>query len=426
MGTFSGASAGTYNAGQSYMHTIQAFELYFSRLSEQGFLLLEDWVQNPPRYSIKLLLTAAEALANKGYDVADHLIMIRGWSTVVIIVSRKPVSREMTAEVRSFCESMQFDLVYVPGIKEEETNRFNRLDTPLYYRAARDAASSNRRSMIERGPLDYSPPTDTMPFFLHFLNPLRTTVLIRKFGLRWTVAIEYPFMLAVFLLVTVSAVSAVCVCIPAGIFKFIRRKSPPPEFGTAAGYFFFIGIAYLFMEFVAIQRAEFVFRDRSIAPALVIILFLAASGAGSFASDRSWFSKRWIHICLLTIISVIGAGMLFVFSSPAMLKFHWFVGTVWMGFLCVVPAFFMGFWFPSGVQTLRGGELLPWAWAFNGCGSVLSMVLARLISIEWGEHTTVLTAGFCYAIALTCRRGLERNYRGKRCDIPHTFSEGSE
>jgi len=64
-------------------------------------------------------------------------------------------------------------------------------------------------------------------------------------------------------------------------------------------------------------------------------------------------------------------------------------------FLMVSPlGFFMGIPFPAGLRLLseRDTSLIPWAWAINGCISVLAPVLAVLIAMSSG-FTTVLWCG---------------------------------
>jgi hypothetical protein len=72
-------------------------------------------------------------------------------------------------------------------------------------------------------------------------------------------------------------------------------------------------------------------------------------------------------------------------------------------FLLIAPlAFFMGMPFPLGLARLgeQDAELIPWAWAINGCASVLAAVLATLLAVEFGfTAVVVLAVGFYGAAA---------------------------
>jgi len=44
-------------------------------------------------------------------------------------------------------------------------------------------------------------------------------------------------------------------------------------------------------------------------------------------------------------------------------------------------------------------DLLPWAWAINGCASVVAGPLATLLALGAGLPTVLLVASACYAVA---------------------------
>jgi hypothetical protein len=74
-------------------------------------------------------------------------------------------------------------------------------------------------------------------------------------------------------------------------------------------------------------------------------------------------------------------------------------------------AFCMGMPLPLGLAQLAdyAPDLIPWAWAINGCASVISAVLATLLAIHLGFATVIATALALYALALwlfpaTCGR----------------------
>jgi hypothetical protein len=44
-------------------------------------------------------------------------------------------------------------------------------------------------------------------------------------------------------------------------------------------------------------------------------------------------------------------------------------------------------------------DLVPWAWAINGCASVISAVLATLLAIHFGFAAVMLAAIGVYGVA---------------------------
>jgi hypothetical protein len=69
----------------------------------------------------------------------------------------------------------------------------------------------------------------------------------------------------------------------------------------------------------------------------------------------------------------------------------------------------MGMPFPLGLRSLHGADLIPWAWAINGCASVVSAVLAVVLAMHFGFTAVILMAAtfYCFA-ALIGWRGLGR------------------
>jgi hypothetical protein len=61
--------------------------------------------------------------------------------------------------------------------------------------------------------------------------------------------------------------------------------------------------------------------------------------------------------------------------------------------------FLMGIPFPGGLAWLqdRAPGLIPWAWAVNGCTSVLASVLAALVALSAGFSWVLGAAALAYA-----------------------------
>ena len=59
----------------------------------------------------------------------------------------------------------------------------------------------------------------------------------------------------------------------------------------------------------------------------------------------------------------------------------------------------LGVPFAYGVQVLneRNASLIPWAWAVNGCFSVMGSILTVAISMNFGFNVVLLTALVVYA-----------------------------
>jgi hypothetical protein len=60
--------------------------------------------------------------------------------------------------------------------------------------------------------------------------------------------------------------------------------------------------------------------------------------------------------------------------------------------------FLMGIPFPSGLAWLRqrAPGLVPWAWAVNGCTSVLASILAAMVALSAGFSWVLGAAAIAY------------------------------
>jgi hypothetical protein len=61
----------------------------------------------------------------------------------------------------------------------------------------------------------------------------------------------------------------------------------------------------------------------------------------------------------------------------------------------------MGMPFPVALSELSTSSqgLIPWAWAINGCASVVSAVLAALIAVQFGFTVVIVLAILLYITA---------------------------
>jgi hypothetical protein len=68
--------------------------------------------------------------------------------------------------------------------------------------------------------------------------------------------------------------------------------------------------------------------------------------------------------------------------------------------LALAPlGFLMGVPFPGGLAWLRERSpgMIPWAWAVNGCASVLASILAAIIALSAGFSWVLGAAALAYA-----------------------------
>ena len=138
-GTATPPSAGGQALDAQYLYTVEGMRLALSRLTARGILAVTLTLDLPPRSAVKMLDTIAEALRSGG----NHGPPPSTWpSSAPGIQSPSPpplaaLPGQQTA-VRAFCRSRAFDLVWLPNIAAAEVNRYNILERPFIYEAARE------------------------------------------------------------------------------------------------------------------------------------------------------------------------------------------------------------------------------------------------------------------------------------------------
>jgi hypothetical protein len=165
-------------------------------------------------------------------------------------------------------------------------------------------------------------------------------------------------------------------------------------------YFTGIGLAFLFIEIVFLQKMLLVVHHPTVALALVLAIFLIASGAGSAWTTRVRDADA--RRCL--IIAVSGIALLGFLHSVifdpllAALAGQPVAACVAVAIVLLAPlAFLMGMPFPLAIRGLEE-PLVPWAWGINGCASVISPALATLLAIDIGFTAALWLALLVYAL----------------------------
>ena len=397
-----GAAGGLGGLNEDYVHTVEAFELYLSRLNPGGYLSITRYVQVPPRDGLKMLGTAIAALEAAGAsDPASRLLMIRSWQTVTLLVKNGEVTAEDVARTRRFCETRAFDVAWFPDMPRELANVYNQLGEPWFYDGAAALLGSGREQYVARYAFDIRPATDDRPFFRNFFrwSSFAEAWRTRDRGGMALLEAGYPVLVATL----GQAVLAGSLLILAPLAVLRKRAESQPGIGRVFAYFACIGLAFLFVEVTFLQKLlRFVYHP-TIALSVVLATFLLAGGAGSLWTSRvpRPGSARRRLVPAVAGIAVIGAVLAFAFD-PLLAQFdHWpLAAKIAISAGLISPlAFLMGMPFPLALREIDP-PLVPWAWGINGCASVVSPVLATLLAVDLGFTAVLCVALVLYAATL--------------------------
>ncbi|MFP3943768.1 MAG: hypothetical protein ACLFWF_07735 [Alphaproteobacteria bacterium] len=151
---------------ETYTYTTDALRSYLDHLAPDGILALTREVKNPPRDALKLMAAAIDALSARGVqDPGRRLVLIRSWQTFTLLIGNEPFDEKALGALRRFMSERSFDAGWYPGMKREDANRYNVLDTPQFYDGAKALLGGERRRFMSDYKFNLRPASDNRPYF---------------------------------------------------------------------------------------------------------------------------------------------------------------------------------------------------------------------------------------------------------------------
>ncbi len=390
---------GAYSLSETYLLTKEALVEMLRLLEPDGLLVLSRWIQMPPSEGVRLVATVVEALETLGHSQPGKaFVAYRGIQTLTVVVRPQGWSDEDLKDIRQWLIQRRFDLVWAPNLSIQEVNRFNRLESPVYYQTIRDLlTASDRQDFYRQYPFAIAPATDDRPFFHHFFTWAQTSDVLATLGKTWQpfggsgYFVLFLFLALALLLGTVLVV---------GPILWVHRKGGVrlDKPGWVLGYFGLLGLAFLFVEIPLIQRWILLLGHPAYAFAAVVTVLLLAAGWGSLLARKvPPRPTTWGILILLGVVTpyLTQALMPLFLSWPVLFR------VVGGGLLLTPLGVVMGMPFPWGLAILEKAhpESIPWAWAINGWSSVMASVLAALLALSWGFSAVLYLGAGAYLLA---------------------------
>jgi hypothetical protein len=304
-----------------------------------------------------------------------------------ILVQRSPYTDRQIGRVSEVAAERGFDILFTPGAHHEPETVFGAyLNSP------------DRSAFMASYPFDVSPPTDDSPFFFQFGRWSD----IRRLG-GWS---DSPLALSgrLVLLTILAQESVLSLSLLAAPMWWRVRKghgNRQPNTLNALSYFFLIGLSFMLLEITLMQRFILFLGHPVYALTFVLAVLLIGAGAGSFCADRFAGDRRrpWPIFVAISCLSMIYAVALpGVFKAALSLHVSAKIG---VGFALIFPlGFLLGMPFPAAISRLsRTGTTsqIGWAWAANGCASVIGPIIAVLLAIDFGFTMVMFAASVGYA-----------------------------
>jgi len=386
--TWAAGASGAYSLTENYLYTSDAVEAYLRSLTENGMLSITRWYFEAPRLA-SLTRVALERLGVR--EPGAHVLVVRKKISTTFLAKRNPFTSEEVARARAFAAEIGAEIVYDPFAPEGETF-FNAYLT-----------SSRPHEILDASHELLDPVSDDSPFFFQMarwrdVKPSDLRVVTAKNFLE-------PLVVPVGQLVLLAAL-LIALALSAALLGLVLARGAISREGRVAwlGYFFALGFAYIVVEVVLMQRFALLLGHPTYAVTLVLSAILAFSGLGSAWSARrtgalgAALRPALIGLPLSLLALSFAVPWLTEAAMPAPLA-----ARLTTAALCIAPvAFFMGVPFPTGLRAAHAEHpsFVGWAWAANGCASVIGSVCAVLGAMVWGFTAMLLVAGLVYVAAL--------------------------
>lgn len=386
---FAALSGGAYVLSESYLYTTESMELMISRLSDKGIFSWTRFLNDPPRETLRLSGLAAEALRHLGIsNPYEHIAIIsnENMDSGTLLVSKSPMSLEKVRMLRTWAVENHFIILQDPYI-----------NTGTIY--ASYLRSEDPRMFESNYPFQISPVTDENPYFYNYFKWGNITL---KGGGSGDLNTRLPVGNLVLLALLGFSTAAATVFIVFPLMKYRRQSLRIPNASSKLGYFSMLGLGYIFVEIVFIQRFTlFVgYPTRAITTTIFAMLFFSSLGSlasKSLCPDLLNHRRFLLMLCGLILIYIFGLKVI-VALLLGLPDFARIIVTV----LLIAPvAFLMGMPFPIGMERISSQrtELLPWVWGVNGVFSVVGTTLVTFISMQANFTVSLVCANLFYLCA---------------------------
>ncbi len=409
---FTANAGGAQSIAEQYAATVEAMRDYLSRLTPRGCIAITRWSRAPAREELRLLSTAATALAqDRRQPAAARIIALRNWDASTWLIARHAFSVGEVAAARAFAEQWGLDTVHLPGTAAP-AEKLHALDPPTLYIATEALLSRHARAYQRAYPFAIAPATDDRPYAGHYFRWRSLPETLRLRGQGSAVLLDSGYLLLIAALVQALPLSMLLVLWPLRALPGGAGSDGTPFPRTRAGlYFLALGLAFLMIEIATLSRLTLLVGHPLLAAGVGLAAFLLFAGSGSLQAQR-WMSRtasvddamlvrrvRWA-------VRAIALGLVWqlaVFAATMAVGAGWPVAwRALSGLLGIAPlAFAMGQPFALGLARLARSapQFVPWAWGLNGCASVVAALLALLWALSLGLRATLLCALALYAFA---------------------------
>lgn len=391
-----GFYSGLYSLQETYFLTKEAFQKYFKKLKDGGYLSFSTNFDYPLRSSTRLINLFVNLALSQNYGKKLEVIVINNWNTITCLLKKGNFTQSELDSIISFCRENQFDILIFPD-STKMTRNFNHKIFDSFDLATIDSILSNSQNFNDEYLFKINPPDDNQPYFFNFIKLTSLKNYLERFSFQRLTYFELGYFIYLIIFVIVGLALGLIV-----IFTILKINLPCQFKSIIFLYFSLIGFAYMIIELSLIQKNILYLSSDTYAITFVISLLLFSTGIGSLVSSRLKISAPKI-LALISIISLIILFVLFLYDKlfePDLIS-KTDIKYIILGLTIFVLGFFMGFPFPLGISFFGGiySNAIPLAWAINGSFSVLGSMSAIIFHLNAGFRFVMGLSAVLYFLA---------------------------
>jgi len=388
----------------NYLMTLQGLRSAFAQLKPNGILAISNIMASLPRDNLRVINTVITLLRQKQLTPRQHLVVIRDWRTLLLLVSKQPINPKKAEQLYLWSQQWRFDLAALPGLTREQTNRYHRKSGILYFdliAALTDATSEAKSAdLTNQYAFDISPSTDNKPYLFHSFRWPSLAQLIEDLPKRWPLLVGWGYILSLASLGVIAPVALFFIMLP----LYINRQSGELEHHKLRPlvYFSCLGFGFMAIEIALLQQTVLLLDSLTGALATVLSAVLVGSGMGSILFGAKTISPPR----LMLLISSYGVALFSCFLAfdslfQATLAWPLLARTALLFLLITLLTIPLGLLLPYGLRRLPADQpmLLAWCWAINGFASVTGVLVAPIVAMEFGLNILLALALCCYFLA---------------------------
>ena len=401
--TWAATGAGAFTLSENGLYTVDAWKIFFSRLTPKGVLTVSRWYEPVTADETGRLVSLAVAtLLEAGVrEPRRHLFLASQQRIATLVLSKSPLSAEDIEALENAAQAYQHEILITPKQAPKSS---------VLSRIVNSADTKSLYSFTSSLPFDLTPPSDERPFFfnqLPFSRPLQAFAFasdalgvtsqgggVRRGNLVATVTLLILFFIALSLVV-----AALLIPLRSAIRDVGRRLVIN---GTA--YFLLIGVGFMMIEIGLLQRMSIFLGHPVYSLSVLLFTLILSTGIGSFISDGFNLNSRarivsWgIATGIYGFALALGLSSIFAAFSDAELATR-----IALCIALIAPAgIFMGFGFPTGMRLVSAtdGKPTPWFWGINGAAGVMASISAVVVSLALGIPATLAVGALCYLVLI--------------------------